>query len=99
MDPLQWMGAVRMRIQTTDQNISIIHTTRPSINVLLNEKYVHNKKTSIIHNNASFSEKSIPWCPERFSLVLCMVFDLCIFLSRFRLFQWWKTLFEEMVWI
>ncbi len=27
MDPLQWMGAVRMRGQTDDKNITIIHTT------------------------------------------------------------------------
>ncbi len=27
MDPLQWMGAVRMRIQTADKNITVIHTT------------------------------------------------------------------------
>ncbi len=27
MDPLQWMGAVRMRVQTADENITIIHTT------------------------------------------------------------------------
>ncbi len=26
MDPLQWMGAVRMRVQTADKNIKIIHT-------------------------------------------------------------------------
>ncbi len=26
MDPLQWMGAVRMRVQTADKNITIIHT-------------------------------------------------------------------------
>ncbi len=25
MDPLQWMGAVRMRDQTADKNIAIIH--------------------------------------------------------------------------
>ncbi len=31
MDPLQWMGAVRMRVQTADKNITIIHTT-PVIN-------------------------------------------------------------------
>ncbi len=24
---LQWMGAVRMRVQTADKNITIIHTT------------------------------------------------------------------------
>ncbi len=27
MDPLQWMGAVRMRVQTADKNIPIIHMT------------------------------------------------------------------------
>ncbi len=25
MDPLKWMGAVRMRVQTADENITIIH--------------------------------------------------------------------------
>ncbi len=33
MDPLQWMGAVRMRVQTADKNITI---HEPSINVLCN---------------------------------------------------------------
>ncbi len=27
MHALQWMGAVRMRVQTADKNITIIHTT------------------------------------------------------------------------
>ncbi len=27
MDALQWMGAVKLSLQTTDQNITIIHTT------------------------------------------------------------------------
>ncbi len=27
MDPLQWMGAVRMRVQTADKHITIIHTS------------------------------------------------------------------------
>ncbi len=27
MDALQWMGAVRMRVQTVDKNITIIHNT------------------------------------------------------------------------
>ncbi len=26
IDPLQWMGAVRMRVQTADKNITVIHT-------------------------------------------------------------------------
>ncbi len=28
MDPLQWMGAVRMRVQTADKNITITHTNQ-----------------------------------------------------------------------
>ncbi len=36
MDPLQWMGAVIMRVQTAEKNISIIH--KPSINVLCNKR-------------------------------------------------------------
>ncbi len=27
MDPLQWMGAVRMRVQTADKTSQVIHTT------------------------------------------------------------------------
>ncbi len=27
MDPLEWMAVIRMRVQTADKNISIIHTT------------------------------------------------------------------------
>ncbi len=27
VDPLQWMGAIRMRFQTADKNITIIHMT------------------------------------------------------------------------
>ncbi len=37
VDPVQWMGAVRMRVQTADKNITIIHTS-PSVNVLWNKK-------------------------------------------------------------
>ncbi len=29
MDPLQWMGAVRMRVQTADKNITVIHKSTP----------------------------------------------------------------------
>ncbi len=25
MDPLQWMGAIRMSVQTADNNITVIH--------------------------------------------------------------------------
>ncbi len=32
-DALQWMGAVRMRVQTADKNITIIHSS-PSVNIL-----------------------------------------------------------------
>ncbi len=27
MDPMQWIDAVRMRVQTADKNITVIHTT------------------------------------------------------------------------
>ncbi len=27
MDPLQWMGAIRMRVETAPKNVTIIHTT------------------------------------------------------------------------
>ncbi len=43
MDALQWMGAVRMRVQTADKNITIIHTS-PSVNVLWSEKLCVCKK-------------------------------------------------------
>ncbi len=38
MDPLQWMGAIRMRVQTADKNITIIHTT-PKLQVY--DKQIH----------------------------------------------------------
>ncbi len=48
MDPLQWMGAVRMRVQTADKIITMIHLTRPSVNVLWNKK-LHIGKKQIQH--------------------------------------------------
>ncbi len=70
MDPLQWMGAVRMRVQTADKNITIqIHMTySPSVNVLWNEKLAVCKKQSIFNRlfnsltgfNVFFSEKVHP---------------------------------------
>ncbi len=72
MDALQWMGAVRMRVQTADKNITIIHKvihTSP-VHQLISWEAKWNKsiiKTSIccfcpkyesiIHNNASSNEK------------------------------------------
>ncbi len=40
MNLLQWMGAVRLRVQTADKNItmSISHQSTPSINILWSEK-------------------------------------------------------------
>ncbi len=42
MDPLQWMGAVRMRVQTADENITIItsnpHNSSLSFSVLWSNK-------------------------------------------------------------
>ncbi len=37
MDPLQWMGAVRMKVQNAD-HINTQHNCSPSINVLWKEK-------------------------------------------------------------
>ncbi len=38
-DPLQWMGAVRMRVQTADKNItSTPHYSSPSVDVLWRQK-------------------------------------------------------------
>ncbi len=66
MDPLQWMGAVRMRVQTSDKNITIIHKLSP-VNPLISCDvkscvFVRNKSIfkSIIDNNVSSSEKVHP---------------------------------------
>ncbi len=73
MDPLQWMGAVRMRVQTADKNITIIHTTpvhqltsgedkkNKSIikNFFISNHCFQLKYKSIIHNNVCSSEKVI----------------------------------------
>ncbi len=44
INPLQWMGAVRMRVQTADKNISIIQTTPvhvlTSVNMCLRKKSI-----------------------------------------------------------
>ncbi len=42
MVPLQWMGVVRMRVQTDDKNITVIHDSKPSINVMWSKKLVKN---------------------------------------------------------
>ncbi len=56
MDALQWMGAVRMRVQTADKNITIIHTT-PSVKVLWSQKQHVCKKQ--IYNKHNFNFKSL----------------------------------------
>ncbi len=54
MDPLQWMGAIRMIAQTTDKNITII--SRSSINILRNKKlHVYDKL---------FTSQDIKWRTE-----------------------------------
>ncbi len=71
-DALQWMGAVGTRVQTADKHIRLIHTST-SVNILWSEvKSCVCKKSlrhfnfkpsllakykSIIHNNASSSDK------------------------------------------
>ncbi len=75
MNPLQWMGAVRMRVQTADNhnNEKVIHTTpvhqltsgENKSCVFVQNKYIKfncellPKYESIIHNNASSSEEVI----------------------------------------
>ncbi len=60
MDALQWMGAVRMRVQTADKNITIIHKlstplqSSPSVNIFWRKKlHVYKKQLIkiIIMNN------------------------------------------------
>ncbi len=41
MDPLQYMGAVRIRVQTSDKNIT--KTSRPSVNEMKMCVFVRNK--------------------------------------------------------
>ncbi len=54
MDPLQWMGAVRMRVQTADKNITIIHTTPVhqlmSCEVKTNPSFINTSPLAIIHS-------------------------------------------------
>ncbi len=67
MDALQWMGAVRMRVQTADKNITIIHTTPVHQLTSGEDKSWNNSSIKtflnffnhwvIIHNNSSSSEK------------------------------------------
>ncbi len=84
MDPLQWMGAVRMKVQTTDKNITIIHKT-PILN-----RHFWTKYQSIIYINA-FSNDNIPCC----SVTLKSTVLDCLFISWFRR----DALFTEaMVW-
>ncbi len=52
MDPLQWMGAVRMRVQTADKNI-----TTPVIRMFLTSNHWFSEYS--IHNIAFSSEKVI----------------------------------------
>uniref|UniRef100_A0A672M614 Piezo-type mechanosensitive ion channel component 2-like n=1 Tax=Sinocyclocheilus grahami TaxID=75366 RepID=A0A672M614_SINGR len=58
--PLEGMGAVRMRVQTADKNITVIHST-PVHQFTSGEDTSCNtsikKHVSIIHNNSSSSEK------------------------------------------
>ncbi len=54
MDALQWMGAVRMRAQTADKNITIIHST-PVHHLMKLMKMILTKIQ--VHNNNSSNEK------------------------------------------
>ncbi len=58
VDPLQWMGAVRMRVQTADKNITIIHTTPVHQLMSCEEKscvFVRNKSIkTFLNSNCCF---------------------------------------------
>ncbi len=57
MDALQWMGAVRMRAQTADKNITIIRST-PVHQLMTLMKLMKMILTKIqVHNNNSSNEK------------------------------------------
>ncbi len=49
MDHLQWMGAVRMGVQTADKNITIIHTT--PVHQLIEKRciFVRNKSLNVFN--------------------------------------------------
>ncbi len=53
MDPLQWMGGVRMGVHTADKNITTSnpHDSSQSSNILWNEKLIVYKKKT---NSSSF---------------------------------------------
>ncbi len=53
MDPLQWMGAVRKRVQTADKNItSNLHHSSPSVNIFRSEKvFCHDNSRRDCHGN------------------------------------------------
>ncbi len=55
MDPLQWMGAVRMRVQTADKNITIIQVIHMKWKTVFVTKF---SSESSIHNIAFSSEQS-----------------------------------------
>ncbi len=57
MDPLQWMGAVRMRVQTADKNISLTTWLQPINSDLV--KWKNCLFESSIHNIAFSSEKKL----------------------------------------
>ncbi len=76
MDALQWMGAVRMRVQTADKNITIIHTT-PVHQLTSGEDKSSNKssiKTLLTSNHCLF--RAVLSCKR------CLIW--CRFLSWFR---------------
>ncbi len=71
MNTLQWMGAVRMRVQTADKNITIIHST-PVQQVTCEEKNCMSERNkSIIKafltaykasiHDIAFSSKKSSW--------------------------------------
>ncbi len=83
MDALQWMGAVRMRVQTSDKNItSNPHHSSPSVNILRSQKlFVRNKsiiKMFITSNRClNMSPLSIIMLPQWKSCLVWIRIEIC----------------------
>ncbi len=87
LDLLQWMGAIRMRVQTSDKNITIIHNMTPVHQLMSCEvkscmflrnnsslRYCNFKSSSEYHNSTSKVQNSLPTYLFR-TILDCFCFD------------------------
>ncbi len=59
MYPLQWMGAVRMRVQTADKNITMIHTLKRK-NLCVCKKQIHHKVIAQVYSKPVTKSLLVP---------------------------------------